>query len=92
MMNICITGLSAMQKDLDITAHNISNVETVGYKSMSNVFSDVYVNAFQDRSPTQPGFSGVERPRVMQSFSGGAVKQTQNITDMAIIGEGFFCT
>ena len=90
MMNIVVSGLGAMQRELDSIAHNVSNTETVGYKKMSNVFSDVYVNAYQDRAPSLPGFSGVARQRVMQAFTGGALKSTGSITDMAIVGKGFF--
>ena len=90
MINIALTGINAMQKDLDAIAHNISNVETVGYKKMDNVFSDVYTNAYMNRAPTLPGFSGVYRPMVMQDFSGGTLRETNNSTDMAITGSGFF--
>ena len=30
--NIALSGLKAAQKDLDVTANNIANVNTIGFK------------------------------------------------------------
>ncbi len=38
--NIALSGVSASQKDLDTTANNIANVNTVGFKEPRAVFGD----------------------------------------------------
>ena len=40
--NIALSGVSAAQKDLDVTANNIANVNTVGFKESRAEFGDVY--------------------------------------------------
>ena len=39
-MYAAISGLDAHQTMLDVTANNLANVDTVGYKSQSTVFED----------------------------------------------------
>ena len=42
--NIALTGIAAAQKDLDVTANNIANVNTTGFKESRAEFADVYAN------------------------------------------------
>ena len=39
-MYAAISGLDAHQTMLDVTANNLANVDTVGYKAQTTVFSD----------------------------------------------------
>ncbi|MDX1362218.1 MAG: flagellar basal body protein, partial [Pseudoalteromonas tetraodonis] len=43
--NIALTGLAAAQKDLDVTANNIANVNTTGFKESRAEFADVYASS-----------------------------------------------
>ncbi|TAM87451.1 MAG: flagellar hook protein FlgE [Candidimonas sp.] len=74
-----LSGLSAAGQDLDVIGNNISNSSTVGFKSSSISFADVYANA-------NIGI-GVRVASVNQNFSTGSVTNTGNEYDMAIDGQ-----
>lgn len=84
-----LSGLNAASTHLDVTAHNIANVNTAGFKSSRILFSDVYATAANDLSSTSTG-SGVQISSISQKFGQGNIDFTNNNLDMAISGEGFF--
>ncbi len=86
---IALSGLNAARSQLDVTANNIANVNTTGFKSSRAMFSDVFATASNDLSSTASG-SGVQVSSIQQKFSQGNVDFTNNNLDMAISGEGFF--
>lgn len=94
-----ITGLKANQTALDVTANDIANVNTVGYKSARTVFSDVMAQT--TRGATAPGGTqggvnamqvglGVRMTSVDNLMSQGAPQATGNPLDVSIQGEGWF--
>ena len=87
--NIALTGLSASQKDLDVTANNIANVVTTGFKESRAEFADVYASATFGNNGTLVG-NGVRTSAVAQLFSQGSLQATENALDMAVSGTGFF--
>lgn len=87
--NIALSGVNAAQKDLDVTANNIANVNTIGFKESRAEFADVYANSIFSNSKTSTG-SGVQTASVAQQFHQGALQFTNNSLDMAINGSGFF--
>ncbi|MBO1519965.1 flagellar hook protein FlgE [Oceanisphaera pacifica] len=87
--NIALSGVNAAQKDLDVTANNIANVNTLGFKESRAEFADVYANSIFANGKTQTG-SGVQTAAVSQQFHQGALQFTNNSLDMAINGSGFF--
>ncbi|MDV2856406.1 flagellar hook protein FlgE [Oceanimonas sp. CAM02] len=87
--NIALSGVNAAQKDLDVTANNIANVNTIGFKESRAEFADVYANSIFANAKTQTG-SGVQTAAVSQQFHQGALQFTNNSLDMAINGSGFF--
>ncbi|WP_417604340.1 flagellar hook protein FlgE [Oceanimonas baumannii] len=87
--NIALSGVNAAQKDLDVTANNIANVDTIGFKESRAEFADVYANSIFANAKTQSG-SGVQTAAVAQQFHQGALQFTNNSLDMAINGSGFF--
>ncbi|MEE2025838.1 flagellar hook protein FlgE [Alkalimonas mucilaginosa] len=89
--NIALSGLAAAQKDLDVTANNIANVNTTGFKESRAEFADVYATSIFASGRTKVG-DGVTTSVVAQQFSQGALQFTNNSLDMAITGEGFFAT
>ncbi len=86
---IALSGLNAASTHLDVTAHNIANVNTAGFKSSRAMFSDVFATASNDLSSTATG-SGVQVSTIQQKFGQGNIDFTNNNLDMAISGEGFF--
>jgi len=78
-----LSGLNAAAQNLDVIGNNIANSGTVGYKTGSATFADVYANS-------RVGL-GVQMSGVKQRFTTGNVALTGNMFDMAIDGEkGFF--
>ncbi|WP_341667042.1 flagellar hook protein FlgE [Alcaligenes sp. SDU_A2] len=73
-----LSGLNAASQNLDAIGNNIANSGTVGYKSSTVQFADVYANS-------RIGL-GVQVSRVNQRFTVGNVSGTGNQFDMAIDG------
>jgi flagellar hook protein FlgE len=86
---IALSGLNAASTHLDVTAHNIANVNTAGFKSSRALFSDVFATSSNDLSATASG-AGVRTASISQQFSQGNIDFTNNNLDMAVSGEGFF--
>ena len=89
--NIALSGLKAAQKDLDVTANNIANVNTYGFKESRAEFADVFSTSLFSNAKTQNG-EGVLTQVVAQQFHQGSLLFTSNALDMAINGNGFFVT
>ncbi|MEL0656413.1 flagellar hook protein FlgE [Pseudoalteromonas issachenkonii] len=87
--NIALTGLAAAQKDLDVTANNIANVNTTGFKESRAEFADVYASSVFSSGKTKNG-DGVQTAMVAQQFHQGSLQFTNNSLDLAITGEGYF--
>lgn len=87
--NIALTGIAAAQKDLDVTANNIANVNTTGFKESRAEFADVYSSSVFTSGKTKNG-DGVQTTSVSQQFHQGSTLGTQNSLDLAIGGEGYF--
>ena len=89
--NIALSGLNASQKQLDVTANNIANVNTTGFKGSRAEFSDVYSSSVFANAKTVVG-NGVQTAAVTRQFHQGALQSTNSALDLAIKGEGFFVT
>jgi flagellar hook protein FlgE len=89
--NIALSGINASQKDLDVTANNISNVKTSGFKQSRAEFADVYATSIFNSGNAKVG-DGVLTSSVAQQFSQGTLEFTENSLDLAISGNGFFAT
>jgi len=84
-----LSGLNSSSKALDVTGNNISNASTVGFKSSSTHFADVYGASLQGGSGSQVGI-GATLGAVAQQYSQGNITATNNPLDIAINGSGFF--
>ncbi|MDF2413387.1 MULTISPECIES: flagellar hook protein FlgE [Aeromonas] len=89
--NNALSGVNAAQKDLNVTANNVANVNTMGFKESRAEFADVYANSIFVNAKTQVG-NGVATGAVAQQFHQGALQFTNNALDLAIQGNGFFVT
>lgn len=88
-MNTALSGLSAAQKDISVTSHNIANVNTVGFRGARAEFADIFTQSPLSVARTTAG-SGTQIARVSQNFQQGSVMGTGNRLDLAIEGPGFF--
>ncbi|MGL5973974.1 MAG: flagellar hook-basal body complex protein, partial [Aeromonas sobria] len=68
--NNALSGVNAAQKDLNVTANNIANVNTMGFKESRAEFADVYANSIFVNARTQVG-NGVATGAVAQQFHQG---------------------
>ena len=87
--NIALSGLNAAASDLQVTANNIANTATTGYKGSRAEFAELFNASGPNLSATQIG-SGVRLTNVAQQFTAGSVETTNNSLDFAISGDGFF--
>jgi flagellar hook protein FlgE len=78
-----VSALNASAANLDVIGNNIANSSTVGFKSGSVLFSDVYAGS-------RVGL-GSQVAGVAQNFTSGAVQTSSRGLDIAIVnGDGFF--
>ncbi|MFT4063141.1 flagellar hook-basal body complex protein [Paraburkholderia sp.] len=84
-----LSGLSASSSDLDVIGNNIANANTVGFKSGTAEFADMYANSIATAVNQQIGI-GTQLAEVQQQFSQGTITTTDQALNVAINGNGFF--
>jgi len=93
------TGMTAQQTNIDVIAHNLANVNTVGFKAARVDFQDLFYQTVREpgaastestQVPTgvQVGL-GARYAAVQRLFTPGELRQTGNSLDIAIEGDGF---
>jgi flagellar hook protein FlgE len=85
-----VSGLSANSEAMGIIGDNISNVNTVGFKSSKAVFSDLFSTVLANGSTTRQLGRGSQLSGTLKEFSQGAFEASSNALDMALDGSGFF--
>ncbi len=86
---VALSGLNAASADLGVTANNVANVNTTGFKMSRAQFAEVFAVGTQSVSSSASG-SGVRLSGISQQFTQGNIDFTDNALDLAIGGEGFF--
>ncbi|WP_086470859.1 flagellar basal-body rod protein FlgF [Devosia lucknowensis] len=95
MENAQIIGLSrqiALQRQMDVVANNIANLNTSGFKAEQLLFEEYVMPVARDQDfplLDQP-LSYVQDWATVHDLSGGAIVQTGNELDVALNGDGFF--
>lgn len=98
-MFAAISGLKNHQIMLDVTANDIANVNTIGYKSARTTFKDSLsqvqrgssgANAQNAGSNAAQIGLGVQLGSIDNLMQSGALQSTGNPLDVAIQGDGFF--
>jgi flagellar hook protein FlgE len=87
--SIALSGLTASSSDLDITANNIANADTVGFKGSRAEFADVYASGAVNLNTSVTG-EGVRLADTAQQFTQGNISTSSSNLDLAISGDGFF--
>src|SRR2546427_11486797 len=97
-MFAAISGLKAHQVMLDVTAADIANVNTIGYKGSRMTFQDELSQLQRGGAAPGPGQGGSNAIQVGLGsqvgavdnlMGGGALQTTGNPLDVAISGEGW---
>lgn len=86
---LALSGLNAASTDLSVTANNVANVATAGFKGSRAEFADLFATSQTGVSATATG-NGVRVSNVAQQFTQGNIDFTDNSLDLAISGQGFF--
>ncbi|NNM61595.1 MAG: flagellar hook protein FlgE [Steroidobacteraceae bacterium] len=87
--SIALSGLTAASSGLDVTANNIANADTVGFKASRAEFADVYASGAVNLNTSVVG-EGVRLANTAQQFTQGNITTTSSNLDLAISGDGFF--
>ncbi len=102
-MYSALFGALSTEKRLDLSANNLANVNTTGYKRDRVSFEDTFLRYAHDyhvdprgnirAKELFPRADLIAKPRLAQQqidFSQGALQLTGNPLDLAIQGQGFF--
>ncbi|MBN1828889.1 MAG: flagellar basal-body rod protein FlgG [Deltaproteobacteria bacterium] len=94
------TGMEAQQLNQDVTANNLANINTVGFKKARADFQDLMYQIYSKSGAETSGGNqlpigieigmGVKPVAVQKMFSQGDYQKTDNPFDFAIEGDGFF--
>ncbi len=99
-LSTAASGMTAMQTKIDVTANNLANVNTTGYKRVRASFEDLLYQQLR-----QPGFAAIEETKIPTGiqigvgtklvstdkiFAQGSLEYTERDLDIAIEGDGFF--
>lgn len=94
------TGMNGQQSQIDTISNNLSNVNTTGYKQQRVEFEDLIYQTEKvagtpatEDTVTPVGIqmgTGVKLGATQRMFSQGSLQSSDNPTDIAVMGEGFF--
>ena len=94
-----VSGLNSHQQMMDVTGNNISNVNTIGFKSSRVTFKEMLSQTIQGASAPQTNRAGTNPQQVGlgvgvgsidSDMSSGNLQSTGKTSDVAIQGDGFF--
>ncbi len=89
---ISLSRQIALQRQLDVVANNVANINTTGFKAEQLLFEEYVMPVARDQTfPNldQP-LSYVQDWATIHDLSAGSVLQTGNDLDVALNGDGFF--
>ena len=98
-LDSAVSAIKAQQTKLDVTANNIANVNTVGFKKSRTVFSTLLNSTIRTASgatETKGGMNpstiglGVQVSAIDTVHTQGILSSTGRALDLAMQGEGFF--
>ncbi len=99
-LNTAATGMVAQQMNIDNIANNLANVNTTGFKKGRVEFQDILYQNYRKAGTASAlgtiipvnldvGY-GARAVATTREFSNGSLIMTENPTDLAIGGNGFF--
>lgn len=93
------SGMNSQQTHVDTIAHNLSNINTAGYKSEKAEFKTLLYQNLQSQSTNSDGTRkpisaqvglGTRMASVTSNFNQGSMNETGLFTDWGIEGDGFY--
>lgn len=92
MENTLLIGLTrqiTLRRDMAITANNLANMNTVGFKAESPLFEEYLMPGARENAPDKR-LSFVIDQGLHRNMAAGEFRTTGNQLDFAISGDGFF--
>jgi len=89
---ISLSRQMGLQRQMDVMANNMANINTTGFKSEQVLFEEFImpVARHQDFKRLDQPLSYVQDWATMHDFTSGAMMQTGSDLDVGLNGEGFF--
>jgi flagellar basal-body rod protein FlgF len=89
--NIAASRLIAAQRGLDVTAQNIANADTPGFKSQRMLFTDwLSRQGSSTQAAGEPSIAYMQDRATWRDQTAGGLTHTGNTFDMALAGDGYF--
>ena len=88
--NVGVSGLNAAGSSMSVIGDNIANAQTFGFKGSRAEFQDTLAASLKGIDGGDQIGSGTKLAHVTPKFTQGNISRTENITDLAINGNGFF--
>lgn len=99
-MNTAFSAMNGFKKGFDVVSNNISNVNSIAFKSSRMTYVPAFstilqrsvpfsANANSNQATMQIG-NGIDIGGTPMNLSQGALESTEQETDLAIVGDGFF--
>ena len=94
MENMLLVGLSrqmVLERQMDVVANNVANVNTNGYKADKSLFEEYLRSGAHEDNFARPdrSISYVQDRGTFKDFTQGPSEQTKNPLDVAVDGGGF---
>ena len=85
-----VSGAVAQQRALDVTANNVANANTTGFRADRVAFREALADASGGDEPAPDSLRFVHVSQVEASQEAGALRQTGGTFDLALEGDGWF--
>ena len=86
--NVAVSRLVAAQRAMDVTAQNLANADTPGYKAAHVLFADWLSR--QGGSTGEASVAYVQDRATWRDQAAGTLTHTANPFDLALAGNGYF--
>ena len=84
---VSLSRQMTLQREMDVTANNLANIDTAGFKVDAMVLNTDPINAPANDNPT---VQYVVDAQMTRDFGEGPLQQTSNPYDLAVEGDSFF--
>ncbi len=88
--NVGVSGLAAAGGGMTVIGDNISNAGTTGFKASRAEFQDVLATSLKGIDGGDQFGAGTKLAHIKALYTQGNISRTDNVTDLAINGDGFF--
>lgn len=88
--NIGVSGLGATGQAVGVIGDNIANAGTTGFKTSRADFQDILATSLKGVDGGDQLGAGTQLAHIKTIMSQGDIARTENLTDLAINGDGFF--